>query len=146
MVARHPIAILLLLAPLVAGSQPSRAEPTGAETSSPEPRSEVAAWKALCSELERAGSEILERYPQAHEVDRAEGPLYLAQQLSLAIRQTLAARDRSFPLLRLGANDLYKAGFDGADAKYQGAPIEGNGTYRLHGSLGNARLIDNVRV
>ncbi|MCH2173495.1 DUF1214 domain-containing protein [Myxococcota bacterium] len=102
---------------------------------------EIRAWNEFCDSLKASGAKILETYPQRHEVDRAEGPLFLAQQLSIAIEQTFAARDRAFPLLRIGATDLNKAGFDGADAKYLGAPIEGTGTYRLSGTLGNARLI-----
>jgi len=102
---------------------------------------EVAAWRAFCASIERAGVEILEQYPQEHEIDRAEAPLYLAQHLGMAIEAVLARRDRAFPLLRIGATTLNKTGLDGADAKYMGASIIGNGTYRLHGKLGNARLI-----
>jgi len=102
---------------------------------------EIAAWKAFCASIEQAGVEILERYPQPHEIDRAEAPLFLAQQLGMAVQAVLARRDRAFPLLRIGATTLNKMGLDGADAKYSGASIVGDGTYRLHGKLGNARLI-----
>jgi len=102
---------------------------------------EVAAWKAFCAAVEAAGVEILERYPQPHEIDRAEAPLFLAQQLGVAIEDVLTARDAAFPLLRLGASTINKTGLDSADAKYTGASIAGSGTYRLRGTLGNARLI-----
>lgn len=124
---RYAVCLAMLGAPLWAGSDELPAE--------------IAAWNEFCDALKVSGAEILREYPQAHEIDRAEGPIYLAQQLSVAIQQTLAARDPSFPLLRLGATNLNKAGFDGADAKYMRAPIVAGGAYRLHGTLGDARLI-----
>ncbi len=124
---KYAISLGLMLAPIGAGAQSVGGE--------------IETWNAFCDAIKQSGAQILERYPQSHEIDRAEGPLFLAQQLGLAIEQTRAARDRAFPLLRIGATDLNKGGVDGADAKYLGAPIVGSGTYRLHGTLGNARLI-----
>ncbi|MAE94927.1 MAG: hypothetical protein CL910_09735, partial [Deltaproteobacteria bacterium] len=53
----------------------------------------------------------------------------------------LIAEERGFPLLRLGATTIDKWGLDGADARYLAARIRGDGVYRLHGTLGTARLI-----
>jgi len=44
------------------------------------------------------------------------------------------------PLLRVGATTINKWGMDGADAKYQGAPIDPAGGYVFSGHLGAARL------
>lgn len=106
-----------------------------------EPAQEITAWKTFCAAVEQAGVEILERYPQPHEIDRAEAPLFLAQQLGIAIEEVLTRRDQAFPLLRLAASTINKAGLDSADAKYTGASIAGGAPYRLRGTLGNARLI-----
>jgi len=124
---RLAVAILIVLGPFV----------VRAEEVSPE----VAAWQAFCDAVEQAGVEILNRYPQPHEIDRAEAPLFLAQQLGVAIEETLTRRDAAFPLLRLGASTINKSGLDSADAKYFGASIQGDATYRLRGTLGDARLI-----
>ncbi len=105
------------------------------------PPAEVAAWVAFCERLEAEGAAILREHPQAHEIDRAEALRYLADQLAAAVRQVNDDRDRAFPILRLGASTRNKWGFDGADAKYVGARIDGSGVYRLHGRLGDARII-----
>jgi hypothetical protein len=127
---RSTIAAALLLLPLGAFAAPADEVPA-----------EIAAWNAFCDSLKESGAEILRRWPQQREIDRAEGALFLAQQLAVSVERVLAALDPSFPLLRLGATDIEGWGFDGADAKYLGAPLVGSGTYRLHGTLGNARLI-----
>ncbi len=80
---KTPLCLALLFAPLVASAE--------------EVPAEIAAWNAFCDSLKESGGEILAQYPQPHEIDRAEAPLFLAQQLRVAIRQTLAARDASFP-------------------------------------------------
>ena len=32
---------------------------------------EIAAWNAFCDSLKASGAQILEQYPQTHEIDRA---------------------------------------------------------------------------
>lgn len=102
---------------------------------------EVLAWEEFCEQLKLTGSELLAKYPQSHEIDRARGLSYLSQRLARSLEDVIAKRDRGFPLLRLGTTFIEKAGLDGADAKYVTADIDGNGIYRLSGKLGNARLI-----
>ena len=101
---------------------------------------EIAAWEAFCDELKAVGVTTLREHPQNHAIDRAEGVRYLAQQIGAAVRDELLEREVSFPLLRLSATTIDKWGMDGADAKYQGSPIDGNGSYRLSGTLGDATL------
>ena len=101
----------------------------------------VVAWEAFCDQLKATGVEILNDYPQKHAIDRAEGPRYLAQQLANAVKSTLLADEKGFPLLRIGSTTIDKWGMDGADAKYTQAQVEGDGRYRLAGRLGSAKLI-----
>ncbi|MCB1676925.1 MAG: DUF1214 domain-containing protein [Halioglobus sp.] len=103
--------------------------------------SEIEAWRAFCAQLERAGVQILNEHRPPNEIDRAEGALYLAQQLSYVVGSVLDERQKAFPLLRVQATTINKWGLDGADAKYTASPIQGSGVYRLHGRLGSARLI-----
>jgi hypothetical protein len=110
-----------------------------AETPGPSP--DVVAWEAFCDRLKDSGAEILREHAQPHAIDRAEGPRYLVQQVAQAVEHVLTAEDASFPLLRIGSTTLDKWGLDGADAKYTGAHLRGDGVYRLHGKLGSARLI-----
>jgi hypothetical protein len=101
---------------------------------------EIAEWEAFCDELKATGVATLRDHEQEHEVDRAEGVRYLVQQLGVAVDLELEARETELPLMRLGATTIGKWGLDGADAKYQGAAVDGRGTYLLSGTLGNATL------
>ena len=102
---------------------------------------DIAAWNAFADELKKTGADFLRQYRQPDEVGRAEGPLYLAQQLAYVVSAVMAERDRAFPLLRLSATNIHKWGLDGADAKYTGAALDSSGVYRLSGRLGSAKLI-----
>ncbi len=101
---------------------------------------EMRAWREFTSQLGAAGAEILRTYPQPGELDSAEGLRYLLQQLGSSIEAMLVEQPGQIPLLRIGATTINKWGLDGADAKYQGARIRGDGRYRLSGRLGSARL------
>jgi hypothetical protein len=98
------------------------------------------AWRSFTAQLESAGVEILNSYPQPEAVDSAEGLRYLLQQLGSSLQQKLVKQPGQIPLLRIGATTINKWGMDGADAKYQGAAIDGNASYRFYGRLGTARL------
>jgi hypothetical protein len=131
---RPPLSILLLVVLLTAcGGDPPA--PVAGETDP------VAAWEAFCDQLKATGVEILQEFPQAHAIDRAEAPRYLAQQVAAAVEGTLIDGQTAFPLLRLTASTIGSWGLDGADAKYLQARVEGDGEYRLVGRLGSARLI-----
>lgn len=102
---------------------------------------EVVAWEAFCDQLKTDGAAILRAHPQRHEIDRAEGLRYLADQVATAVAQVDDRRNAALPLLRLGATTSHKWGLDGADAKYVVARVDGQGVYRLHGRLGDARIV-----
>ncbi len=122
------VTLALLLVPAAGWCQP--AKPAMAE--------EIAAWKAYCARLEQVGTELLQRYPQPHAIDRQDALRYLASQSAESVRRVLIAEQPELPLLRVGATSIDKWGLDGADAKYLGAHVEGEGSYRLHGRLWSA--------
>ncbi len=111
---------------------------TSAQTAAESP--EIQAWRDFTRRVEAAGVEILKSYPQPTALDSAEGARYLLQQLGSSIQAELVDAPGQIPLLRIGATTINKWGLDGADAKYQGASINGDSAYRLHGQLGSARL------
>jgi hypothetical protein len=102
---------------------------------------DIAAWIAFTEELKTAGTDFLRQHRQPAEIDRAEGPLYLAQQLAYVVNAVMARKDEAFPLLRVSATNISKWGLDGADAKYTGAALNSQGVYRLSGRLGDAKVI-----
>ena len=97
-------------------------------------------WSEFTRELEIAGLKVLEDYPQPTVLDESEGLRYLLQQLSTSVQNILVRESGEIPLLRVGATTINKWGMDGADAKYQGAPIDPSGEYLFSGRLGTARL------
>jgi hypothetical protein len=101
---------------------------------------EVQAWREFMDTAREVGVGFLESYPQGDSADRAEALLYLVSQFAVSTDMTLAAADPGLPLLRLGATNIRKWGLDGADAKYLGAAVDPTGSYRLHATLGSARL------
>ncbi|MEH6567807.1 MAG: hypothetical protein V7709_01945 [Halioglobus sp.] len=68
-------------------------------TSEPE-NGEIRAWREFSRQLEVAGVEVLKRYPQPTDIDRAEGLRYLLQQLGSSIEKRLIEQTGHLPLLR----------------------------------------------
>jgi len=128
---------LAVLASILCFGVPSAA-PAGDEAP---PLPEVAAWEAFCDAVKDGGVAILRSHPREHEIDRAEALRYLADELAAAIQRSLDDAALEAPVLRIGATSQRKWGLDGADAKYQNARIDGNGRYRLTGTLGGARIV-----
>ena len=108
---------------------------------SPAQQADLDAWNAFCETLKRNGAQVISAHPQNHGIDRGEGLVYLAQQLALAVDETVSGRDQALPLLRLAQSTIRKGGLDGADAKYIRASLVSDGVYRLRGELGNPKLI-----
>jgi len=125
---RNVLFVLLVLVPPLSLGQPD-----------PE-TTEVRAWREFTQQLEAAGVDILNTYPQPTALDKAEGLRYLLQQLGSSLQQALINQPDQISLLRIGATTINKWGMDGADAKYQGARISADGNYLLHGKVGTSRL------
>ncbi len=119
---------LLLEPEAIRAAEPAQAPP------------ENEAWNAFCDRLKSVGGEILRADLPASDLDRAEGQRYLLQRLAASIDEVLDAESGP-PLVSLYSHKLRKFGMDSADAKYSTARIQGNGTYRLSGTLGTAHHI-----
>ncbi|MCB0057794.1 MAG: hypothetical protein KDE45_12230, partial [Caldilineaceae bacterium] len=97
-------------------------------------------WDDFCEQLKVTGSEILKVDAVQSELERAEGYRYLTEQLRRSIDQVLMARDKAQPLLILTNSKWYKWAADAADQKNMAAMLDSEGTYKLYGTLGTARL------
>ena len=104
------------------------------------PTDPVALWGKFTNDLRTAGQQILTTYPREQEIDNAEALRYLLQQVTASSEAMLMRESGQPALLRLGATTFGKWGLDAADAKYIGAVVDSEGTYRLHGQVGTARL------
>ena len=135
---RRPIgfAIAHLLVLLLLILEPAALRAAEPAQSSPENE----AWNAFCERLKAVGGEILRGDLPASDLDRAEGQRYLLQRLAATIDEALDAESGP-PLVSLYSHKLRKFGMDSADAKYSTARIQGDGTYRLSGTLGTAHHI-----
>ncbi len=101
---------------------------------------DVVAWETFMEAARDAGSRFLRDHSQGSDVERATALMYMTQQLAVSVQQSVADADTSLPLLRLGATNINKWGLDSADARYLGAALRDDGTYRLFGTLGSAKL------
>jgi len=100
-----------------------------------------AAWDELIAELQRARDAIDD--PQLHAPpasDRvlAEGYRYLMTLVYAGIERGFF-EDPKFPYVRRAIQAIAKATIDNADAIYFSMPIDGNGSYLLHGRAANTR-------
>ncbi|MFK7977706.1 MAG: DUF1214 domain-containing protein [Halioglobus sp.] len=98
-----------------------------------------AGWNAFCSELQEAGELIFRDTTPAADIDRAKGLRLLARNISLALQFNLDNNDPDFPELLHYFDPIRKQGGDNTDALYVGAPINGEHTYRISGTRGEAR-------
>lgn len=128
-IAHLLVLLLLILEPAaLRAAEPAQSSP------------ENEAWNAFCERLKAVGGEILRSDLPASDLDRAEGQRYLLQRLAATIDEALDAESGP-PLVSLYSHKLRKFGMDSADAKYSTARIQGDGTYRLSGTLGTAHHI-----
>ncbi|MBT4520200.1 MAG: DUF1214 domain-containing protein [Halieaceae bacterium] len=98
-----------------------------------------AGWEDFCDQLKDAGEIIFRDTTPIQDIDRAKGLRLLARNVSLALQFKLENDDPDFPELLHYFDPVRKQGGDNTDALYVGAPINGEHTYRVSGTRGNAR-------
>lgn len=98
-----------------------------------------AGWEGFCEQLKSAGDLLFRDTTPAHDIDRAKGLRLLARNVSLALQFHLDNNDPDVPELLHYFDPIRKQGGDNTDALYVGAPINGEHTYRIVGTRGNAR-------
>lgn len=96
-------------------------------------------WDDFCDQLKDASELIFRDTTPVHDIDRAKGLRLLARNVSLALQFQLENADPDFPELLHYFDPLRKQGGDNTDALYVGAPINGEHTYRISGTRGEAR-------
>ena len=98
-----------------------------------------ASWAKFCDDLKEAGELVFKDTTPVNDIDRAKGLRLLARNVSLALQFQLENVDPDHPELLHYFDPLRKQGGDNTDALYVGAPINGQHTYKISGSRGDAR-------
>ncbi|HUP73906.1 MAG TPA: DUF1214 domain-containing protein [Acidimicrobiales bacterium] len=99
-------------------------------------------WSDFCRELERAGACIDRPETPGDEIDRAEGYRYLTRLLRMGLDLTLEFADPRHPELILAQAKHFGDGGNTADCIYLHAVVDGRLRYRLHGTRGEAPLME----
>lgn len=103
------------------------------------------AWHAFCDRLRAAGDLAFKDRSPASDVQRADAFRFLTQNLGQAFDLALETRDPRFPMLHAFSHPTRKLGGDCADFTYHQAWIDGESTYRITGTRGDAPFL-NVTV
>ncbi|BBY26514.1 DUF1214 domain-containing protein [Mycolicibacterium sediminis] len=103
------------------------------------------AWHAFCDRLRDAGDHAFKDRNPASDLQRADGFRFLTQNLGQAFDLALETRDPRFPQLHAFCHPTRKLGGDCADFTYHQAWIDGDSTYRISGTRGDAPFL-NVTV
>ena len=99
-------------------------------------------WSDFCRELERAGAFIDRPETPPDEIDRAEGYRYLTRLLRVGLDLALEFADARDPELVPAQAKHFGDGGNTADCIYLHAVVDGRLRYRLHGTRGEAPLME----
>lgn len=99
-------------------------------------------WSAFCQQLERAGTALSEPETPTEEIVQAEGLRYLTRLLRIGLDLTLEFADPAHPELVPAQAKNFGDGGNTADCVYLHAVIDGRHRYRLHGTRGQAPLME----
>jgi hypothetical protein len=102
----------------------------------------VGTWSDFCRELEKAGAFLDRPESPLDEIDRAEGLRYLTRLLRVGLDLTLEFADPHHPALISAQESHFGDGGNTADCVYLHAVIDGRLRYRLHGTRGDAPLVE----
>jgi hypothetical protein len=98
-----------------------------------------ASWDDFCDQLKNSSDVVFRDTTPAQDIDRAKGFRLLARNVSLALQFCLENNNPDFPELLHYFDPIRKQGGDNPDALYVGAPINGQHSYRITGTRGDAR-------
>jgi hypothetical protein len=102
------------------------------------------AWRQFCRTLETTGAEALAKTLTHDEVDLAEGLRHLARMSTLALLGSLENKDAAHPYLWPALDPHRKMGGDNPQGLYLSGPVNGTDTFRLRGTMGNARWVSII--
>lgn len=100
------------------------------------------AWTEFCRELEQAGACLDRPLTPTDDIDQAEGLRYLSRLLRLGLDLAVEFADPEHPELVPAQAKHFGDGGNTADCVYHHAIIDGRRRYRLHGTRGDAPLIE----
>lgn len=98
-------------------------------------------WLAFVDRIEAVGRIVDDPRVPEDPITRAEGYRYLLAMLAEGILEALYQSDLEDPQLRYHVSKFSGEAMPSSDARYQRAEIDGEGTYRIRGQLGNAAHI-----
>lgn len=142
-------AVLIMLT-ITLGCTPmnEREQSRAVETLAPSPHYEVdtaplsfSDWEAFADRIKEMGRIVDGAAESKNELDRAEGYRYLLGVLQSSIEEGLYQSDLEDPNLRYHITKYMGEAMPSSDARYQRVDIDGRGTYRFWGTLGNAAHI-----
>ena len=99
------------------------------------------AWDGFCDRLKDAAAVVFRDGASSTPLDRAAGFRYLSRQISRGLDVLMEHNDPLFPNFRRNQQPTRKFGGDNADALNQRARIDGEHTYRVVGTRGNAPYV-----
>ena len=94
------------------------------------------AWSRFCDRLKLAGERLLAEDFPGTSVDRAEGYRHLTRLLTFALDWAVESNDPEFPVFTRTNDDRIKWGGMNADNRNLRARIDGRGSYRMVGNVG----------
>jgi hypothetical protein len=99
------------------------------------------AWERFCDTLRTAGGEVLAQRTPSAEPTRPDGFTHLAQLLTLGLDFFVLNADPDFPEFTRVVTPTRKWALDNPDSLYDRAPVSGDNTYRITGTMGSAELM-----
>ncbi|MBW2427267.1 MAG: hypothetical protein JRG86_23705 [Deltaproteobacteria bacterium] len=98
-------------------------------------------WVAFAERIKEVGRLVDDELVPAHAIDRAEGYRYLLATIAEGIFEALYGSDLEDPQFRYHISKFSGEAMPSSDARYQRFEVDGRGTYRIWGQLGNAAHI-----
>jgi len=98
-------------------------------------------WVALADRIKEVGRLVDDERVPNHAIDRAEGYRYLLAMIAEGIFEALYGSDLEDPQFRYHITKFSGEAMPSSDARYQRIEVDGGGTYRIWGRLGNATHI-----
>ena len=102
------------------------------------------AWERFCEGLRHAGTAVLRSQEAASDTDLAEGFRYLMGLTFQMLLGELHRTDADAPAFTVTASDVAKHAMDNPDATLISAPLSGDGTFRVYGTVRSIRMLELV--
>lgn len=103
-----------------------------------------AAWSKWCQVMETTGLDVLAKTMTHDEIDLAEGLRHLARMVRLTLFSATENNGTANPYFWPALDPHLKMGGDNPQGLYLSAPVNGNDTFRISGTIGTARWVSCI--